>query len=122
MVAEFRLFVGGELLYRDVEFPVIELALALSDWAERVSHTGEPFAFGGRSSTLRSLFEVRRGMQGWYLTSVQQDLPSSCVFQLEQVLEAARDFIVELERQVLAEHGFSPLGMRRQVAPIRFGH
>lgn len=112
VVADFRLFVGSELIYRDVDFPVVELALALAGWAERVVHTGEPFSFDSRPPLLQSLFSIRRGMQGWHLTSIQRELPSSAVFPLERVLESVREFMVELERRVLAECGFSVRGMR----------
>lgn len=112
MVADFRLFAGGALLYRDADLPVVELARALAAWAARVTETAESFSFDTRSSALRSLFRISRGIDGWYLTSLQQPLPSSSVFSLEEVLTEVRRFVVRVESEVFRVHGFSALGLR----------
>ncbi len=43
VVAEFRLFVGNTVLYRDLDFPVVELVTALARWCEHVETSGQPF-------------------------------------------------------------------------------
>ena len=113
VVADFRLFVGHNVIYRDVNFPVAELALALAAWAERVSNTGESFSFDSRSSALRSLIQILRGAQGWSLTSIQEELPSPCVFPLEQILDAVQSFLGQVESRVDEAYGFSVLALRR---------
>jgi len=109
VVAQFRLFVGVEILYRDVDFPVVELALALRDWLEHVEWSRATFSFDSRSSVLRGLFQIFPGVQGWHLTSIQQDLPSSSVFTLEQVETEVRRFIDAAEAAVFERFGFSLL-------------
>jgi len=112
VVAEFRLFVGNTVLYRDLDFPIVELVTALSRWCEHVEESGQPFCFDSRSSALRALFRIFRGAQGWHLGSIQQDLPSPCVFQLQQILTEVQRLIAEVEAAVLDRFGFSALALR----------
>ena len=113
VVAEFRLFVGNTVLYRDLDFPIVELVTTLPRWCEHVEESGQPFCFDSCSSALRSLFRIFRGAEGWHLGSIQQDLPSPCVFPLQQVLTEVRRFIAEVEAAVLDRFGFSALALRR---------
>ncbi len=113
LVGDLRLFVGGEVIYRDRDFPLAELAAQLESWTERVQVANESFAFGPLLPGLPVLFRILHGQGGWSVTSVQQELPSAVVYDLAHVLEEVRSFICRLEKEVDERHGFSVLGLRR---------
>jgi hypothetical protein len=110
VVADFRLFVGGEVLYRDADFPVIELARALETWCEHAPDTGVGFAFESRSTVQRyALFRILHGARGWSFSSVQQELPSSVIFALDDVLAAVHEFVARVARSVQSAYGLTAL-------------
>jgi len=45
VVGDPRLEVSGRIVYREVQFPLVELAAALSRWLRLVGQTGESFGF-----------------------------------------------------------------------------
>jgi hypothetical protein len=112
IVADFRVFAGTEVIYRDVDFPVLELALALAGWAEAAPVSGEEFSFESRLSALPGLIKILHGVQGWSVRSIQQELPSSVVFPLAQIVDVVEEFIAALDERVLEAHGCRVLALR----------
>jgi hypothetical protein len=105
LLAELRLFAGPVLVYRDRDFPVVDLALALSQWLGHVEQTGAPFVYGRRSAALPALFELFRGAEGWHVRSIQQDFASPAVFTLPQVVAEASRLIADVEAAEVAAVG-----------------
>jgi hypothetical protein len=105
LLAELRLFAGSALVYRDRDFPVVDLALALSKWLEHVEQTGAPFGYGRPSAALPALFEFFRGAEGWHVRSIQQEFASPAVFTLEQVVAEASRFVAAVQSAEVAAIG-----------------
>ncbi len=103
-LADFRIFAGGEIIYRDSDFPIVSLVDALSEWLARVETTQEAFVFDGATrggsgtinAVLPALFRIMKGSQGWGLTSIQLDLASSAIFTLDQVIGAVTQLIAHV--------------------------
>lgn len=110
---DLRIFAGGEEVYRDVAFPLVELALSLSAWAESVRDTGGSFGYApSEGPSGQMLFRILPGSGGWNVVTVQQELPGSTVFTLDRILEEVWRFVHELDRDVSEAHGFGVLELR----------
>jgi hypothetical protein len=110
VVGDFRLFAGPELVYRDADFPLLELVLALAKWLAQAQSRGGEFAFVSRSSAVGPLFRFLRGYDGWHVSSMQRPLPSSFVFSLDELVAATAAFVAEASEAIRARHGFHALG------------
>jgi len=111
---DLRIFAGSQEVYRDSAFPLVELALALTEWAERVRDTGGSFGFAPSAGPPgQILFRILAGSGGWNVVSIQQELPGSTVFDLDRVLDEVWRFVHELDREVREEHDFGVLELRR---------
>jgi hypothetical protein len=114
VVGDLRIFAGSQEVYRDSAFPLVELALALTEWAEHVRDSGGSFGFAPSAGPPgHILFRILAGSGGWNVVSIQQELPGSMVFTLDRVLEEVWRFVHELDREVREEHGFGVLELRR---------
>jgi hypothetical protein len=113
VVGDLRIFAGGEAIYRDVSFPLIELALALATWAESVRDSGGSFGFApSQGLPGQILFRILPGSGGWNVVSIQQELPGPTVLTLDRVLEEVWHFVHEIDRDVREAHGFGVLELR----------
>ena len=109
VVGDFRLFAGSELIYRDADFPLLELVLALTQWLGQARSRGGEFAFVSRSSAVGPLFRFLRGYDGWHVTSIQRPLPSSFVYSLDELVAATAAFVAEASEAMQARHGLHAL-------------
>ena len=61
--------IGGQLFYREEEFPLVELAISLEDWLQ--SGRGD-FTFVSIESDDQPIFWARDEHDGWHLGAVDQ--------------------------------------------------
>lgn len=111
--ADITLEVEGSVIYEEVSFPVAELALALTRWAQSCSADRPDFEFDSMSAEEPGLVWIRRTEGGWRFGSICQDRPETKVFPTEQVDEAIRKYIGDLKTQVGGT--FGPGALQRLV-------
>jgi hypothetical protein len=104
--ADFELLVGERVIYREVEFTVVELRFVLDRWMrESGPDSAVNFVFVSVESDERGLVWFKRQPGGYRVGSVHQEFESSEVFTLDEARLAARRFIEDVDRWVLDELG-----------------
>lgn len=94
--ADFELRVDGELIYGEPDFPVVELAGALTAWARRPAASRPDFEFDSMSTPEPGWVWLRRERGGWRVGSINQLRSSLEVWSESEVESAIRAFTVHL--------------------------
>jgi hypothetical protein len=109
VVADFQLVVDHQVLWSEANFPVIELAWQLSTWLAESPKTLGPFSYDSLESEVPGLVCFEPSASGWSVASAYQARPSLARFSMEELCEAAREFIERVRASVQQAHGFDPL-------------
>jgi hypothetical protein len=105
VVGNLSVEVCGRTLYREVEFPLVELAVDLSRWLQEVDQTNESFVFRSMESEEAGLIWIKRDDGLWGVGSVHQDHKDEHTFSLGEVASAVRVYIDGLTGTLLRGHG-----------------
>jgi hypothetical protein len=112
----FEARVDGELLFDEVDFPVLELARVLEAWIARDMPEGRDLDYeltGGAPRTLT----IQRTPGGWRIDSVHRPRkkPEPAPLTDEEVRSGVRSFIDDLARETLREYDYDVRALLRRV-------
>jgi hypothetical protein len=92
-VATFEIRVVDRILYREVMFPIAELARALKRWSDVAMLLREPFEFSSLESDESGLVWIRPEKSGWRVGSVEQEFAEISVWSDAEVRAVIDDFV-----------------------------
>lgn len=110
VVADFQIMVDGSTIYREVEFPVIELAYRIHQWLVCGVAGDHDLEYESMESAESPLIWFRREDDHWVIGGAHQ-LPTSKAVRLQDVESSSREFITELELAVRTRFGISLLSL-----------
>jgi hypothetical protein len=105
LVADFSITVGDRLLYREVDFPVIELAAGLLRWLDQRPEPGDDFEWESMETEEPGWVWVRSAGDGWHIGSIHQEYPEPRSFSMTELRWAIADFVSRLSMKALEEQG-----------------
>jgi hypothetical protein len=108
VVADFQITVDDSIIYREVEFPVIELAYKMHRWLLCEVADSQDLEYESMESEQRPLIWFRRTADHWVIGAAHQ-LRTSGAVQLRDVESAARHFITALDEAVRTRFSMSLL-------------
>ena len=91
-VCDFRLRVDGTVIYSDVEFPVVEFAVAVGNWAVNAEADGPEFAYTSLESETERLISFTPHQDGDWIASSAEGLTSRPV-PFAHLRAASLDFV-----------------------------
>lgn len=96
VVADFAISIKGEVFYKEVEFCVVEFAVALAEWLAVATDLGPNFSYASIESETQGLVQFKRLYPGaWAVSAAHQDVPASSVSTAE-LREAAATYLHDL--------------------------
>lgn len=101
--ARFTLVADGSPLYSEEDFPIVELAVALSDWLGRGIDAGEDFEFDSMSTPEPGWVWVRWTRPGWRVGSLHQVRSDPVVRDTSEIRQAVESFIERVTLSVARE-------------------
>jgi hypothetical protein len=104
-IATFTICVGERELYREVMFPMVELAVALQRWLGQGLPLGEAFEFVSLESDDHGLVWIQPSAHGWRVGSLHQEYPELKLWSTEEVADAVGVFVDGVERWLTSETG-----------------
>lgn len=100
IVGRFRLTATGRIIFEEDDFTVVEFAAAVSKWLDRVHETRDDFEFESmEAEEIGSIYVKKRGSQ-WEIGSIFQQNEVACLFTLDEVVDAFRDYLSRLSTEV----------------------
>jgi hypothetical protein len=103
LVADFSITIGDRLLYREVDFPVVELAAGLLRWLEQRPEPGDDFEWESMETEEPGWVWVRSVGDGWRIGSIHQEYPELRSFSMTELQWAITDFVSRLSATALEE-------------------
>jgi hypothetical protein len=73
LVADFSITIGDRLLYREVDFPVVELAAGLLRWLDQRPKPGDDFEWESMETAEPGCVWIRSAGEGWRIGSIHQE-------------------------------------------------
>ncbi len=98
--ADFEINIDGETLYDEPDFPVIELAASLANWAGRDAINRPDFDFDSMSTPDTGWVWLRRAAGGWRVGSIHQRHASLTVWSESEIQHAVSEFSSRIVRCV----------------------
>lgn len=92
----------GQVIYSETDFPVVELAAALSEWIRRPLSPGRQFTFDSMSTPKPGWVWIRGDENGWFIGSTRSRAIDDHRISDQELLVAIRSF-VNLTRRLAAE-------------------
>jgi hypothetical protein len=116
VAGSFEVWVDGELLFDEPEFPVLELARVLKEWLARDFTEGRALDYevsGGAPGTLT----IRQDAGRWQIDSVHRPAEKPLPPRLtdDDLRSGVRSFIDDLARQTQREYDYDVNGLLRRV-------
>lgn len=116
VAAELEILVHGELIFDEIEFPVLDLALALDTWMVEDMAAGRGLQYevpGGETGALC----LRHGTDGWLVDSVHRapNAPVPPPVAEEELRAAIRSFLERLERDADRDYEISVRALLERV-------
>lgn len=105
VVGDLCVEVSGRTLYREVQFPLVELAVALNRWLKLVGQTGESFVFTSMEAEESGLVWIKDDRGRWRIGSVHQEYEERQTFRLQEVKAVARAYIEQLTGELHRSYG-----------------
>lgn len=105
ITADIQLSDDDGLIYEEVDFPVIELALHLSEWLRNGEPNGLDFEFDSMETPETGWIWIRRYNTGWRLGSIHQERPAITVHSSNDMATGLNEFIARLRRAVHDKFG-----------------
>ncbi len=101
IVGDFALWVGDRLIYREVEFCLMEFAGALASWLAMATDVGPDFVYTSLESETVGLVRFTRLNPGmWRVSAADQDQPAEDSVTTSELKSAGITFIRELRAQL----------------------
>lgn len=97
VVADFEIRINDQLLYREAMMPIVELAIALTDWLQAGLRASADFEFKSLEADESGAVWFRRIEGGWRIGSLYQEYPEMNTWTDEAVCEAIGEFVDRVE-------------------------
>jgi hypothetical protein len=110
VVADFQITVDDSIIYREVEFPVIELAYRIHRWLLCSNPSDRDLEYESMESAENPLIWFRQENDHWVIGAAHQ-LRLSGAVRLQDVESGSREFLTELEEAVRIRLGMSLFGL-----------
>ena len=104
VVGDFEVRVGKKILYKEVQFCLVEFAVQLSMWLKR-SEYSEDFIYTSMESDEDALFWFKKEWNGWRIGSVHQEYCEKKKFSDSEIVGASNKYIDSLRRELVREYG-----------------
>ncbi len=75
----------GRIVYEEVLFPIVELAVALEDWLASGLGAGQDFSFDSMESDEPGLVWCRARGDGWNVGALDEESPDLTIYDNEEV-------------------------------------
>lgn len=109
--ADLRLAVDGQVVYEEVSFPVVELALALVRWLATPPDDRSGFEFDSMSAEEPGLIWIRRVGDGWRVGSIHQERSDLRALTSVEIEALIRGFVAQISDGFEARFGSSAWGL-----------
>jgi hypothetical protein len=108
VVATLEIVFRDRLLYREEEFPVVELRAHLARWLHDEMPRELDFEFQSMESDEAGLVWLRHVPEGWRIGSIQQEFPAIDPMSAGQVSELVNRFIEDVDQWVREQLNIEP--------------
>lgn len=108
VTADLTVSCSCSAVYREPQFPVVELACALKQWASDPWAIRDDFEFDSMSTPEPGWVWLRRSGEGWRVGSIHQDEPCAQVWEEDQVQAAIQSFVSGIVAAVRASASVDP--------------
>jgi hypothetical protein len=105
VVADFEIRTDRGVLYREVEFWVVELACQLHQWIICSSSAMTEFEYASMETDENPMIWFRRMGAGWALGAHDQDFNSPALVDYDAFVNGARTYLVDLDARLDAAVG-----------------
>ncbi len=106
VVADFQLVVERRIIFSEEEFPIVELAVQLEAWLERLRDETPEFVYTSIESEIPGLIRFSPGFEGWHVSAAFAEFADATSFNLSEVAAAVRSYIEVVDETVFSEYGF----------------
>jgi len=101
IVGDFTLWVDGRAIYREVEFCLVEFAVALADWLAVATDLGPDFVYTSMESETQGLVRFTRLNPGvWQVSAADQDEQATDSITTTELETAALSYIRALRARL----------------------
>lgn len=102
ILGDFAVSVGGRIIYREVDFCLVEFAVALGNWLVIATDLGPDFVYTSLESETEGLVRFTRLTPGaWRVTAAHQEQEAVVSLTTIEVKDAALAYIGELRTSLL---------------------
>ncbi len=101
VVALIEIWIGNRLLYREEEFPIVELRAALTEWLAVGFLSRQDFEFQSMESDEVGLLWLRHDPLGWRIGSIHQEFPAVDTLADEEIEPLVRRFVDDVDQWLL---------------------
>ena len=106
VIADFQLVVERRIIFSEEEFPIVELAVQLKAWLERLSDETPEFVYTSLESEIPGLIRLSPGCEGWHVSAAFAEFADATAFNLSEVAAAVRSYVAAVDETVFSEYGF----------------
>lgn len=100
IVAVLQIYAGGQLIYHEELFPIVELRAALERWLDLGFLGHEDFEFQSMESDEAGLVWLRHTGDNWRIGSIHQESPALDTLSDAEVAELVRRFNDQVDQWV----------------------
>jgi hypothetical protein len=101
IVGDFALRVGNSLIYREVEFCLVEFAVALANWLVIATDTGPDFVYTSMESETEGLIRFTRLEPGtWRVSAAHEDQAADNLLAMSELKKAGLAYVRDLRAQL----------------------
>ena len=111
--ADFFVEARGRLLYHEVDFTVLELAVFLHLWLRGLPKAEEDFVYTSTESAEEGNLWIKKADAGWRVGSVHQEYEETTVFDLREVRLACEAYVDRLKFDLLSQFGIDITNLLR---------
>ena len=106
VAADFQLVVERRIIFSEEEFPIVELAVQLEAWLERLRDETPEFVYTSIESEIPGLIRFSPGFEGWHVSAAFAEFADATSFNLSEVAAAVRSYVEVVDETVFSEYGF----------------
>ena len=111
--ADFFVEARGRLLYHEVDFTVLELAVLLHPWLRRLPEAEEDFVYTSTEFHNVENLWIKKTGAGWRVGSEHQEYEEAEVFDTREVRLACEAYVEGLKRDLLEQFGIDITNLLR---------
>lgn len=105
VVGEFTIHVNNNLLYKEIDFCLVEFAIDLAVWMKQVGKGLTDFRYESVESAEIGLVSFVKSNDRWRVESVHQEYAEETTFTTDEIIESAERFIAKLRIDLLDKFG-----------------